>query len=145
MPTLTTSAVYRPFNIRRHRTGLAFSPRKASALLDFHEWRSKGDVHMARVAAQRALKTLAARPELPCFGPESGHRCADAELVLCAALWASLCPPKQSAGASSWFRSPCHGHPGLWSSGTTLSLLASRTGGAAKRFLARDLNVRSAF
>jgi len=145
VPTLRTSNVYRPFNIRRNRTGLA-GTRKARAMVDYHVWRSSnGRVREARKAAATALAALAARADLPCF---SDHRCADSSLVLCSGLWSVLCPPSamsQQIKPSSWFANPCHGTPGLWHAGYGLTLQASRSGPAARRFLARDLNVRAAF
>ncbi|EOD29474.1 hypothetical protein EMIHUDRAFT_233985 [Emiliania huxleyi CCMP1516] len=85
VPSLSTGAVFRPFNIRRNRTGLAHA-RRSRQLVDYRE-----------------------------------------------------VPPQ------SWFATPCHGTPGLWNAGVGLSIQASRSGGAARRFLARDLNVRTAF
>ena len=144
VPTLHTSSIFRPFNLRRNRTGLA-GTRKARQMLDYNVWRSGGgSTRAARKAAAQAFTTLAARPELPCF---SNHRCADSELVLCADLWSVLCKPsaQERNGGSSWFANPCHGARGLWHMGYGLTLRASRKGAAARRFLARDLNVRAAF
>lgn len=143
VPTLSTAAIFRPFNIRRNRTGLAYTHR-ARALLEYRTWRREGDVAAARGAARRALAELATQPGLPCFGPESGHRCSDGALVLCRELWAVLCPPPAEK-PSSYFANPCHGTRDLWHMGAGMTLLASRRGMVARRFLARDLNVKTAF
>ena len=159
VPTLRNEVAFRPFNIRRKHAGLA-DTRKARSMLDYSAWRqSNGSVAAARVAAQARFAELRRRPELPCF---VDLQCAQSELVLCRELWSMLCPPKSasataSAGSSSsssaparggapgWFDNPCHGTRGLWHTGRGIGIFVARDGGNARRFRARDLNLKTAF